>query len=177
MFLPPFPSGGSLLGGGSSEKLVWRGGGAKGPFSRLPHPTLPNLELTGAGREVVENSQAPPRGSPQQWAGELPLPLDTPHLYLCCRALRHGEGSGCAPSCGPRYKVSSHLATNTTRRHLLTLSRVCPQSTLHSKACFTFLSFEGLFMHIIFTKPNLSISLTVSFLLLLVSHPRNHCQI
>ena len=116
----------------------------QGTILPLPHPTLPNLELTGAGREVAESSQAPPRGSPQLWAGGLPLPLGRPHLYLCCRALRHGEGPGFAPSCGPKYKLSSHLATHTTRHHLLTLSRVCPRSILRSKACFTFLSFEGL---------------------------------
>lgn len=70
------------------------------PFSPLP-PT--NLELTRAGREVAESSQAPPRpprGSPRLWVGlpllpppllllpPLPpldrphLPLDRPHLYL-----------------------------------------------------------------------------------------------
>lgn len=55
------------------------------PFSPLP-PT--NLELTRAGREVAESSQAPPRpprGSPRLWVGLpllLPWPLDRPHLYL-----------------------------------------------------------------------------------------------
>lgn len=52
------------------------------PFSPLP-PT--NLELTRAGREVAESSQAPPRpqrGSPRLWVGLplllLPLPLPLP---------------------------------------------------------------------------------------------------
>ena len=55
------------------------------PFSPLP-PT--NLELTRAGREVAESSQAPPRpprGSPRLWVGLpllLPSTLDRPHLYL-----------------------------------------------------------------------------------------------
>lgn len=67
------------------------------PFSPLP-PT--NFELTRAGREVAESSQAPPRppkGSPLLWGGLLlllllppplpppPQPLDRPHQYL------HGE--------------------------------------------------------------------------------------
>lgn len=65
------------------------------PFSLLP---VNNLELTRAGREVAESSQAPPqppRGSPQLWEGlplmqpppllplpPLPPPLDRPHQYL-----------------------------------------------------------------------------------------------
>ena len=88
-----------------------------------PHPPQPGAHQgwEGSGRELTGT----PRGSPQLWAGGLPLPLDRPHLHLWCRALRHGEGPGCAPSCGPKQKLSSHLATHTTRHHLH-MSRVCP---------------------------------------------------
>lgn len=85
------------------EERGGKGDGTKGLSSILPSP-LTNLELTRAGREVAESSQAPPqppRGNPQLWEGlplmqqlpppPLPLlppllpplpPLDRPHRYL-----------------------------------------------------------------------------------------------
>lgn len=82
------------------------------PFSLLP---VTNLELTRAGKEVAESSQAPPqppRGSPQLWEGlplmqlllllllPLPLlPLDRPHRYLHGenRSQRHLNGKSLVP--------------------------------------------------------------------------------
>lgn len=81
------------------EERGGKGDGTKGLSSILPSP-LTNLELTRAGREVAESSQAPPqppRGNPQLWEGLplmqqlLPLPPPPPPLplpglraFTCC---------------------------------------------------------------------------------------------